>query len=196
MEEKMDRVHNGKVYNSTELTPLCQLNNSKMGVDLGIKLRSADPAELEDWQKNFFSMQLSRSLEKQTKPSVNYRAIGLYILAAVIAATGFIGGLTVYGGVRIAMGALIAVVQLVSDRGNGVKAPETTAADDKNFTFYSYKVEDKFVVKDIENRHFLVLAGVNVQVDKELYDSCDFDDTLIGAVAPTSDGFYFSVNKF
>lgn len=192
----MDRVHNGKVYNSTELTPMCQLNNSKMGVDLGIKLRSADPAELEDWQKNFFSMQLSRSLEKQTKPSVNYRAIGLYILAAVIAATGFIGGLTVYGGVRIAMGALIAVVQLVSDRGNSGKTPETTAADDKNFNFYSYKVEDKFVVKDIENRHFLVLAGVNVQVDKDLYDNCDFDDFLIGAVAPTSDGFYFSVNKF
>lgn len=192
----MDRVHNGKVYNSTELTPLCQLNNSKMGVDLGIKLRSADPAEPEDWQKNFFSMQLSRSLEKEPKPSVNYRAIGLYILAAAIAATGFIGGLTIYGGIRIAMGALIAVVQLVSDRVNSGKTPETTAADDKNFNFYSYKVEDKFVVKDIENRHFLVLAGVNVQVDRELYDSCDFDDFLIGAVAPTSNGFYFSVNKF
>lgn len=196
MEEKMERVHNGKVYNSTELTPLCQLNNDKMSVEMGIKLRSADPAEPEDWQKNFFSMQLSRSLEKQPKPTINYRSIGLYILAALIAATGFIGGLTVYGGIRIAMGALIAIVQLISDRGNGGKVPETTAADDKNFTFYSYKVEDRFVVKDIENRHFLVLAGVNVQVDKELYDNCDFDDVLIGAVAPTSDGFYFSVNKF
>lgn len=192
----MDRVHNGKVYNSTELTPVYQQNNSKMSVELGVKLRSSEPAAPEEWQRSFFSMQISRSLEKQPKPSVNVRGIALYILAAVIAATGFIGGLTVYGGVRIAMGAVIAVAQLVSDRGNGGKASETTAADDKNFIFYSYKAEDKFVVKDIENKHFLVLAGVNVQVDKELYDSCDFDDILIGAVAPTSDGFYFSVNKF
>lgn len=192
----MDRVHNGKVYNSTELTPACQQNNGKLSVDFGIKLRSADAAEPEDWQRSFFSMQISRCLDKQPKPSVNVRGIVLYVLAAVIAATGFIGGLTVYGGVRIAMGAVIAAAQFVSDRRNGGKIPETTAADDKNFIFYSYKVEDRFVVKDIENRHFLVLAGVNVQVDKELYDSCDFDDVLIGAVAPTSDGFYFSVNKF
>ncbi len=192
----MDRVHNGKVYNSTELTPASQQNNGKLSVDFGIKLRSADAAEPEDWQRSFFSMQISRCLDKQPKPSVNVRGIVLYVLAAVIAATGFIGGLTVYGGVRIAMGAVIAAAQFVSDRRNGGKVSETTAADDKNFIFYSYKVEDKFVVKDIENRHFLVLAGVNVLVDKELYDSCDFDDVLIGAVAPTSDGFYFSVNKF
>ena len=192
----MDRVHNVKVNNSTELTPACQQNNGKLSVDFGIKLRSADAAEPEDWQRSFFSMQISRCLDKQPKPSVNVRGIVLYVLAAVIAATGFIGGLTVYGGVRIAMGAVIAAAQFVSDRRNGGKIPETTAADDKNFIFYSYKVEDKFVVKDIENRHFLVLAGVNVQVDKELYDSCDFDDILTGAVAPTSDGFYFSVNKF
>lgn len=192
----MDRVHNGKVYNSTELTPTYQQNNGKLSVEFGIKLRSAETAEPEEWQKSFFSMQISRCLEKQPKPSVNFRAIGLYILAALIGATGFIGGLTVYGGVRIAMGALIAITQFVSDRGNGGKVSDITAADDKKFTFYSYKVEDKFMVKDIENRYFLVLAGVNVQVDKELYDSCDFDDLLIGAVAPTSDGFYFSVNKF
>lgn len=192
----MDRTHNGKIYAPDELEPVYQQNNYKLSPELAIKLRSGDAAEPEDWQKSFFSMQINRSIKSKPKSLVYSRAIMLYAVAAVIAASAFIGGLTVYGYVRLIMAALVAVITFLSNRREQEGEKNISAADEKNFIFYTYTAEDKFMVRDNEDRHFLVLAGVNVLVDKELYDSCDFDDILIGAVAPTSDGFYFSVNKF
>lgn len=192
----MDRTHNGKIYAPDELEPNYQQNNYKLSPELAIKLRSGDAAEPEDWQKSFFSMQINRSIKSKPKSLVYSRAIMLYAVAAVIAASAFIGGLTVYGYVRLIMAALVAVITFLSNRREQEGEKNISAADEKNFIFYTYTAEDKFMVRDNEDRHFLVLAGVNVLVDKELYDSCGFDDILIGAVAPTSDGFYFSVNKF
>ena len=192
----MDRIHNGKIYAPDELEPNYQQNNYKLSPELAIKLRSGDAAEPEDWQKSFFSMQINRSIKSKPKSLVYSRAIMLYAVAAVIAASAFIGGLTVYGYVRLIMAALVAVITFLSNRREREGEKNISAADEKNFIFYTYTAEDKFMVRDNEDRHFLVLAGVNVLVDKELYDSCGFDDILIGAVAPTSDGFYFSVNKF
>ena len=192
----MDRVHNGRIYNSTELSPVCQQNNYRLSPELAVKLRSGDAADPEDWQKSFFSMQVTRSIKSKPKSRVYNRAITLYAIAAVIAASAFIGGLTVYGYIRLVMAALVAAVTFISNRREKEGEMNLSAGDEAHFIFYTYTVEDKFIVRDNEDRHFLVLAGVNVLVDKELYDSCDFDDTLMGAVAPTSDGFYFSLNKF
>ena len=192
----MDRVHNGKVYSSSELTPVCQQNNYKLAPELAVKLRSGNAADPEDWQRSFFSMQINRSIKSKPKSRVYSRAVTLYAIAAVIAASAFIGGLTVYGYIRLVMAALVAAVTFISNRREKEGEKDLLAADESHFIFYSYTAEDKFIVRDNEDRYFLVIAGVNVQVDKELYDSCGFDDTLMGAVAPTSDGFYFSVNKF
>ena len=111
----MDRVHNGKVYSSSELTPVCQQNNYKLAPELAVKLRSGNAADPEDWQRSFFSMQINRSIKSKPKSRVYSRAVTLYAIAAVIAASAFIGGLTVYGYIRLVMAALVAAVTFISN---------------------------------------------------------------------------------
>lgn len=192
----MDRTHNGKIYAPAELEPVYQQNNYKLSPELAVKLRSGDAAEPEGWQKSFISMQINRSIKSKPKSLVYSRAVVLYAIAAVIGASAFIGGLTVYGYVRLVMAALVAAATFLSNRREKEGEMNFSTGDETHFIFYTYTAEDKFILRDNEDRHFLVLAGVNVLVDKELYEGCEFDDKLIGAIAPTTDGFYFSVNKF
>lgn len=191
----------GENINFEETEYEFQQNGRVLKPQYAAALQSGDAADIEDWQEKFIISKIVPEEKTGDDIMPRLKLIGIALAAVVLGLSSLWGGFNIYGMIRLAMAAVVAVSFFIvlkdhrKDKGSGMGKltgklrPFRLKADKK---FCGYKM-DGALRKDL---YYITVGGVNVEVDKQIYDDTEENGDVISTVIPSESGFYYVLMSF
>lgn len=191
----------GENINFEETEYEFQQNGRVLKPQYAAALQSGDAADIEDWQENFIISKIVPEEKVGNDIMPKLKLIGIALAAVLLGLSSLWGGFNIYGMIRLAMAAVVAVSFFIvlKDHKQGKESgmgkltgklrPHRLKADKK---FCGYKM-DGALRKDL---YYITVGGVNVEVDKQIYDDTEENGEVISTVIPSENGFYYVLMSF
>lgn len=191
----------GENINFEETEYEFQQNGRVLKPQYAAALQSGDAADIEDWQEKFIISKIIPEEKNADSIIPKLKLAGIALAAVLLGLSSLWGGFNIYGKIRLAMAIVVAVSFFIvlrdEKRGSedgigkltGRLRPCRLKADKK---FCGYKM-DGAIRKDL---YYITVGGVNVEVDKQIYDDTEENGDIISTVIPSENGFYYVLMNF
>jgi len=191
----------GENINFEETEYEFQQNGRVLKPQYAAALQSGDAADIEDWQEKFIISKIVPEEKTGDDIMPKLKLIGIALAAVLLGLSSLWGGFNIYGMIRLAMAAVVAVSFFIvlKDHKEGKEGgmgkltgklrPFRMKAEKK---FCGYKM-DGALRKDL---YYITVGGVNVEVDKQIYDDTEENGDVISTVIPSESGFYYVLMSF